>query len=167
MAPSQAHIHAEIARLIARLGRMWRRESDSALSEHGLSYATAIPLLVLSRQGENVRQGVLADELGIEGPSLVRLIDLLQADGLVERREDPTDRRAKTLHSTKAGVAKVEETKRVLRRVRASLLKDIGPEELAITFETLRRIEQRASRLQDLKTGLEKTGPEKTGPEAK
>jgi MarR family transcriptional regulator for hemolysin len=155
VAPSQAHIHAELGRLIARLGRVWRRQSDQALSDHGLSYATAIPLLVLSRHGENVRQGVLADELGIEGPSLVRLIDLLQAEGLVERREDPTDRRAKTLHVTRAGEAKVEETNRVLRRVRASLLKDIGPEELAITFETLQRIEQRAGRLQDVKTGPE------------
>jgi MarR family transcriptional regulator for hemolysin len=148
MAPSQAHIHGEIGRLITRLARLWRRESDQALSDHGLSYATAIPLLVLSRQGENVRQGVLADELGIEGPSLVRLIDLLQAEGLVERREDPTDRRAKTLHLTKAGEAKVEETVRILRRVRASLLKDIGADELAITFETLQRIERRASLLE-------------------
>ncbi|WMT72649.1 MarR family transcriptional regulator [Bradyrhizobium sp. Ash2021] len=152
MAPSQARIHAEIGRLIARLGRIWRRESDQALSDHGLSYATAVPLLVLSRQGETVRQGVLADELGIEGPSLVRLIDLLQAEGLVERREDPTDRRAKTLHLTATGEAKVEEMNRVLRRVRARLLKDIGSEELAITFETLQRIEQRASRLHEAKT---------------
>src|SRR5258708_18893513 len=136
MAPSQAHIHAEIGRLIARLARIWRRESDQALSDHGLSYATAIPLLVLSRQGENVRQGVLADEPGIEGPSVVRLIDLLQGEGLVERREDPTDPRAKTLHLTKAGEAKVEEINRVLRRVRASLLKAIGSEELAITLAT-------------------------------
>lgn len=159
MAPSQGFIHGEIGRLIARLARIWRRESDQALSDHGLSYATAIPLLVLSRQGENVRQGVLADELGIEGPSLVRLIDLLQAEGLVERREDPTDRRAKTLHLTKAGEAKLNETNRVLRRVRASLLKDIAPEELAITFETLQRIERRASRLHEAKT-LAKTFPE-------
>lgn len=155
MAPSQGFIHGEIGRLITRLARIWRRESDQALSDHGLSYATAIPLLVLSRQGENVRQGVLADELGIEGPSLVRLIDLLQAEDLVERREDPTDRRAKTLHLTKAGEAKVEETNRVLRRVRASLLKDIGADELAITFETLQRIERRASRLREAKASPE------------
>ena len=155
MALSQAHIHGEIGRLVARLARVWRRESDQALCDHGLSYATAIPLLVLSRQGENVRQGVLADELGIEGPSLVRLIDLLQAEGLVERREDATDRRAKTLHLTKAGEAKVEETNRILRRVRARMLKDIAAEELAITFGTLQRIEQRASRLQDARTGPE------------
>src|SRR5215472_11562715 len=126
MAPSQSHIHVEIGRLIARLGRLMRRELDQALSDHGLSDATAVPLLVLSRQGTPVRQGVLADELGIEGPSLVRLIDLLQAEGLVVRREDPTDRRAKTLHLTKAGEAKLDETNRILRRVRASLLKDIG-----------------------------------------
>jgi MarR family transcriptional regulator, transcriptional regulator for hemolysin len=155
MPPPQAHIHSEIGRLIARLARIWRRESDQALCDHGLSDATAIPLLLLSRQGENVRQGVLADELGIEGPSLVRLIDLLQAEGLVERREDPTDRRAKTLHLTMTGEVKVEEIDRVLRRVRASLLKDIGSQELAVTFETLERIEQRASRLHEAKTAPE------------
>jgi len=155
MAPSQARIYAEIGRVITRLGRIWRRESDQALSDHGLSYATAIPLLLLSRQGTSVRQGVLADELGIEGPSLVRLIDLLEVEGFVERREDPTDRRAKTLHLTATGEAKVEEINHVLRRVRAGLLKDIGSEELAVTFATLQRIEQRASRLHDAKMVLE------------
>jgi MarR family transcriptional regulator for hemolysin len=155
MAPSQTRIHAEIGRLITRLGRIWRRESDQALVDHGLSYATAIPLLLLSRQGTSVRQGVLADELGIEGPSLVRLIDLLEAEGFVERREDPTDRRAKTLHLTATGEAKVEEINHVLRRVRAGLLKDIGSEELAVAFATLQRIEQRASRLHDATMGLE------------
>jgi MarR family transcriptional regulator for hemolysin len=153
--PSQSHIHAEIGRLITRLARLWRRESDQALSDHGLSDATAIPLLVLSRQGENVRQGVLADELGIEGPSLVRLIDLLESEGLVERREDPTDRRAKTLHLTASGKAKVDQIDRILRRVRASLLKDIESEKLAVAFETLQRIEQRANRLPDARTAPE------------
>jgi len=149
---SQSHIQTEIGHLILRLGRLMRRELDQALSDHGLSNATAIPLLVLSRQGTPVRQGVLADELGIEGPSLVRLIDLLQAEGLVVRREDPTDRRAKTLHLTATGKAKVEEINRVLRRVRASLLKDIGSDELAVTFETLQRIERRATRLHEART---------------
>jgi MarR family transcriptional regulator for hemolysin len=155
MAPSQSHIHAEIGRLISRLGRLWRRESDQVLSEHGLSFATAIPLVLLSRQGTSVRQGMLADDLGIEGPSLVRLIDLLEAEGLVERREDPTDRRAKTLHLTAAGETKVDEINRVLRRARAALLKDIGSDDLAITFATLQRIEQQANRLYDARTAPE------------
>ena len=103
------------------------------------------PLLILSRGGKRVRQGVLANEMGIEGPSLVRLIDLLQAEGLVERLEDPTDRRAKMLHVTALGEAKVAEINRVLQRVRAELMNGISSDELATTFNVLRRIEQTAN----------------------
>jgi MarR family transcriptional regulator, transcriptional regulator for hemolysin len=148
MAPSQTTIHAEIGFLMRRIVRLWRREVDQALADHGLSQATAVPLLVLSRWGKCARQGVLAEEMGIEGPSLVRLIDLLQAEGLVERRVDPTDRRAKMLHLTAIGETKADEINRVLRRVRAYLLKDISSEDLAVTFEALRSIERRAGMLQ-------------------
>jgi MarR family transcriptional regulator for hemolysin len=146
MALSQSNVQAELGLLVARLARVWRRRADQALSAHGLSEATAHPLLILSRRGKCVRQGVLADEMGIEGPSLVRLIDLLAAEGLVERREDPTDRRAKMLHITALGEAKTEEITRVLRRVRAELLKGISGDELAVTYDVLRRIEQSADR---------------------
>jgi MarR family transcriptional regulator for hemolysin len=149
MAASQPTIHAEIGLLIARLARLWRREANQALADHGLSEATALPLMVLSRRGKRVRQGVLAEEMGIEGPSLVRLIDLLQAEGLVERREDSSDRRAKILHLTPKGEAKANEVNRVLRRVRAYLLKGIGNDELATTFEAMQSIERRANRLRE------------------
>jgi len=149
MAPSHTTIQAELGLLIARIARLWRREADQALADHGLSQATSHPLRVLSRRGKCARQGVLAEEIGIEGPSLVRLIDLLQAENLVERREDPTDRRAKTLHLTGKGEAKAEEINRVLRRLRAQLLKDISPEDLAVTFDVLQRIEQRAMHLRE------------------
>jgi MarR family transcriptional regulator for hemolysin len=155
MALSQAKIHAEIGLLITRIGRLWRREADQALAAHGLSEATAIPLIVLLRRGKSARQCVLAEEVGIEGPSLVRLVDLLQAEGLVERREDLTDRRAKTLHLTALGEKRANELDGILRRVRAHLLRNISGEDLAVTFEVLQRIEQRASRL--LETALEKT----------
>jgi MarR family transcriptional regulator for hemolysin len=155
MALSQTRIHAEIGLLITRIGRLWRREADQALAAHGLSEATAIPLIVLLRRGKSARQCVLAEEVGIEGPSLVRLVDLLQAEGLVERREDPTDRRAKTLHLTALGEKRASELDKILRRVRAHLLKNISGEDLAVTFEVLQSIEQRASRL--LEAALEKT----------
>lgn len=149
MAASHPSIHAEIGFLIARLARLWRREANQVLADHGLSEATALPLMVLSRQDKCVRQGVLAEELGIEGPSLVRLIDLLQAEGLVERREHPTDRRAKMLHLTPMGEAKAAEINRVLRRLRTYLLKDLESDRLAATFEALQTIEQRANSLRE------------------
>ncbi|OYU90079.1 MAG: transcriptional regulator [Bradyrhizobiaceae bacterium PARB1] len=148
MPPTTAHVQAELGLLVARLARVWRRKADQTLAAHGLSEATAHPLLILSRGGrENVRQGVLAEEMGLEGPSVVRLIDLLAAEGLVERREDPTDRRAKVLHLTELGAAKADEIKRVMKRTRAELMKGIAADELAIAFGVLGRIEQSAHRL--------------------
>ncbi|BAM89007.1 MarR family transcriptional regulator [Bradyrhizobium oligotrophicum S58] len=146
-------IQSEFGLLIARLARLWRREADRALVDHGLSQATAHPLRALARHGRRnnagIRQGALAEDVGIEGPSLVRLIDLLQTEQLVERREDPTDRRAKTLHLTAKGEAKADEIEGVLRRVRGFLLKDISPEDLAVAYDVLHRIEQRMKRLHE------------------
>lgn len=159
MAPPLTVVHAEVGRLIAGVARLWRREVDQVLAAHGVSQATAIPLVVLSRRGKCIRQGVLAEEMGIEGPSLVRLIDLLQAEGLVERREDPTDRRAKMLHLTALGETRAEEINRVLHRVRARLLKGISGEELAMTFAVLQRIEQRAGGLLEDAPVTETTPP--------
>src|SRR6266404_423834 len=140
MAPSQAFIHAEFGLLITRLARLWRREVDQAVAAHGLSQATAIPLVVLSRRGKSVRQCMLAEEM-------------------VERREDPTDRRAKMLHLTALGEMRADEINRVLRRVRAHLLKGVSGEDLAVTFEALQRIEQRASRLQEAAAMVEAAQP--------
>src|SRR5258708_39886732 len=148
MAPSQAFIHAEFGLLITRLARLWRREVDQAVAAHGLSQATAIPLVVLSRRGKSVRQCVLAEEMGIEGPSLVRLIDLLQAEGLVERREDPTDRRAKKLPLTAPGGIRAAALNPALARLPAHPLTGGSGRDLALPFQALQRIEQRGSRLQ-------------------
>lgn len=134
----------EVGPLVLRVSRLWRREANRALSEHGLSEATALPLLTLVRCGDGVRQGVLAEEMGLEGPSLVRLVDLLQAEGLVERRDDPGDRRAKVLHLTAKGRARVAKIDGVLQRLRRQLLLDVSRDDLATTVETLRRIERRA-----------------------
>jgi len=144
---SPSTIRSEIGFLIARVSRLLRCEADQAFSAHGLSQASAIPLIVLSRLGKCVRQGALADEVGIEGPSLVRLIDLLQAEGLVERREDPTDRRAKMLHLTALGEIRADEIQGVLCSVRACYLEGIADEDLAVAYEVLRKIELQTSRL--------------------
>lgn len=150
MALSQSHVQAELGLLVLRLARIWRRRVDQALAEHGMSEATSHPLRMLARGGKRVRQGILAEELGIEGPSLVRVIDLLAAEGLVERQEDPTDRRAKMLQITPLGEAKVEEIIGVVRRVRVELFKGVSADELATTFDVLRRIENSALRSLDM-----------------
>src|SRR6195952_1984774 len=85
------------------ISRAYKAAADKAVGHIGLSQAMAWPLVMIGRQGNGVRPGVLADVLAIEGASLVRQLDQLVDAGLVERREDAVDRRAKTLHLTSAG----------------------------------------------------------------
>ncbi|WP_411970235.1 MarR family winged helix-turn-helix transcriptional regulator [Mesorhizobium sp. BH1-1-4] len=125
------------------MARLWRRAADKALDDCGLSHATAMPLVMLSRLGDNLRQGVLADHLGFEGPSLVRIVDLLVEEGLVRRMEDAADRRAKILSLTDAGRSRVTEIERLLAVLRADLLSDVGADELKGAVLLLGRLEMK------------------------
>lgn len=115
---------------LLRVSRLWRREANETLSRYNLSEATILPLMLLREGGEGLRQGALAAELGIEGPSLVRLLDQLAAEDLVERREDPSDRRARQVHLTDKGRAMLETIDEVLHDMRFRLLATAGRSEL-------------------------------------
>lgn len=120
--------------------RRWRRAIDDALARYGLSDASWRPLLHLDRLGEGARQNDLAQSLGIEGPSLVRLLDRLARAGLVERREDASDRRAKTLHFTAQGREQTARLKRVVAEVCAEMLKGAPPQEIAAAMRLFERL---------------------------
>ena len=130
-----------LTRGILRLARIYRREVDKALAEHGLSEARALPVLHIARLGEGMRQGVLAEELGVEGPSLVRILDQLCAAGLVERRSDPADRRARTLHLTDEGRALAAVVETALDGFRANFLAGVSDADLSATLRVLARFE--------------------------
>ncbi|WP_322011874.1 MarR family winged helix-turn-helix transcriptional regulator [Paraburkholderia sp. J12] len=117
--------------------RKWRRTSDSVLSTYNVSEACSTPLLIAGRLGEAVRQVTLAEHVGIEGPSLVRLLDQLCAAGLVRRDEDPDDRRAKTITLTDAGHAVTEKMEEDLRALRGRVLKGVTRADLEATLRVL------------------------------
>src|SRR4051812_38297919 len=129
---------------LVRAARLWRREANEALARYELSEATVLPLLLLDHLGCGVRQRALAEELGIEGPSLVRLLDQPEAAGLVERRGDATDRRAKTLNLTEAGRRVLVRARAVLAAARGRLLAGAGVEDIAACGRPLAEIEAAA-----------------------
>ncbi|ADG19248.1 transcriptional regulator, MarR family [Paraburkholderia atlantica] len=110
--------------------RKWRRTSHGVLAAFNVSEACATPLLTASRLGSAVRQVTLADHIGIEGPSLVRLLDQLCAAGLMRRDEDPEDRRAKTVVLTDEGRAVTAKMEEELVTLRAQALKGVSRDDL-------------------------------------
>ena len=96
--------------LLGETARAWRTRLDQRLRPLGLSQAKWLVLLHLNLAKADLTQRELSARLGIEGPSLVRLLDRMEADGWVERRVSPSDRRAKTVHPTAKAAAKARST---------------------------------------------------------
>ncbi|RYE77596.1 MAG: MarR family transcriptional regulator [Hyphomicrobiales bacterium] len=127
---------------LLRVGRQWRRLVRELMLRHGLSEACAHPLVVIARLGDGTRQVTVAEEVGIEGPSLVRLLDQLCGCGLVERRDDPVDRRAKTLWLTKLGRRTTGLIEDDLVALRRDVLGDIDAADLAATIRVFQALER-------------------------
>ncbi|AXF18308.1 MarR family transcriptional regulator [Paraburkholderia caledonica] len=130
-------LRRKVSSTLVIAARKWRRTSHGVLSAFNVSEACATPLLTASRLGEAVRQVTLADYIGIEGPSLVRLLDQLCAAGLMRRDEDPEDRRAKTVVLTRAGRAVTEKMEEELVTLRAQALKGVSRSDLEATLRVL------------------------------
>ena len=114
--------------------RQWRRTSHGVIAAYNVSEACATPLLIAGRLDAPVRQVVLAEMTGIEGPSLVRLLDQLCAANLVRRDEDPDDRRAKMISLTDEGRAVTAKIEQELIGLRADVLNDVSREDLEATL---------------------------------
>jgi MarR family transcriptional regulator, transcriptional regulator for hemolysin len=146
--PAMTNLHdlrLAVSSTLTIAARKWRRTSDSVLTAYNVSEACATPLLIAGRLGEAVRQVTLAEYVGIEGPSLVRLLDQLCAAGLARRDEDPDDRRAKTITLTDEGRAVTEKMEEDLRALRGRVLKSVSRADLEATLRVLNAFNEAGS----------------------
>jgi MarR family transcriptional regulator, transcriptional regulator for hemolysin len=127
------------------LTRRWRQLLDSEFQADGLTDATWRPLLHLHILGDGVHQKDLAASVGIEGPSLVRLLDTLVVKGLIERSEDAKDRRAKQLHLTSDGQVVVSRIKETLITLENELLSSFSDSEISKFGQFILRLESKVS----------------------
>jgi MarR family transcriptional regulator, transcriptional regulator for hemolysin len=91
----------EILFVISDVGRLLRTYADHKARHFGMTRAQWAVLLRLERN-EGLKQSDLAEILDIQPITLTRLVDRLCENGLIERRPDPNDRRAKRLYLTPA-----------------------------------------------------------------
>ena len=90
------------------VARLCRTRADQLARAHGMTRAQWVILLRLPHQ-PGLSQNELANLIEVEPITVGRLIDRLEVRGLVERRNDPSDRRIRRLHLTKAAEPLLEE----------------------------------------------------------
>lgn len=105
--------------IIHDVARLLRRRFEQRAREAGLPLTRSqCSVLVHVARDEGMSQATLAQLLDIEPITLVRLLDRLQAAGLIERCLDPRDRRVWRLHLTPAAQAVLEDIRRLSLAVR-------------------------------------------------
>ena len=143
-----ASVHRDFMFNVAQTHKQWRRTVDRLLSPLGLSQAQWLPLLHLAHAPEALRQKDLAQALGLDSSSVVRLVDGLVAKGWVLRQDD-TDRRVKKLQLTDAGAQQVAQVEELISQARTQLLGAVPAQELAACSALLQRLIHEMARLQD------------------
>ncbi len=136
--------HERLGLLIGETARCWRTKLDERLRPLGLSQSRWMVLLHLSKRGDGVVQKALAEWLGIEGPTLVRILDRMTEDGWIVRRESSTDRRAKTVHLTPQSRTVLKKINKIATQLRSELLADIDANDLNSCMHVLKQIKQSA-----------------------
>lgn len=115
---------------VAQLSRAWRSELDRRLVGLGLSQARWLVLLHLSRFSEMPTQRELAQSVGVEGPTLARLLDSLEAQELVTRIAVPEDRRAKKIALQPKAQPLIEKIEAISTQLRQEVFAGIDEDDL-------------------------------------
>jgi MarR family transcriptional regulator for hemolysin len=131
------------ARRLAETNQRWRAELDLRLGPLGLSQARGLILHYLSIHGDGLQQNELADIVGIRGSTLVRQLDRLESDGWVERRNDPGDRRAKTIHLSDKAAPIVRKIQNIIVQLRSEFLSGLTDTQLQTCFAVFDHIHDR------------------------
>ncbi|WP_313704621.1 MarR family transcriptional regulator [Massilia sp.] len=144
----------QLTATLTQASRAYKAMADKVASQYSLSQATALPVLILGRLGQDgVRPGVLAEALGLEASSLVRVVDLLIESGLIERHEDPQDRRAKLLQLTADGKTRARQMEEALIPFRRNLFAGFDQAEIDACLRVLSSIQAQIGKPCELPAG--------------
>jgi MarR family transcriptional regulator for hemolysin len=119
-------IEREVAFNINDVARLLRTYADQRARDLGMTRAQWA-VLVRVENTEGLKQCELADTLDIQPITLTRLIDRLCDSGLIERRSDPGDRRAKRLFLTPAARPVLDGLARIGKDMMTTVLAGLEP----------------------------------------
>lgn len=114
---------------------------EARLSEVGLSLAKLAALHQLSRAGESLPLGQLAERLSCVKSNVTQLVDRLEADGLVSRAADPNDRRSRLAVMTASGRKAYAKGSEIQLQVEKELFGVLSAEESKKLHEILAKLQ--------------------------
>jgi MarR family transcriptional regulator for hemolysin len=111
---------------------MIRAKFDERLSPLGLTQAKWLILMLLSKNGGVMPQREISERIGVEGPTVVRVLDGLENMGLIERRDQPADRRTKDVYLTREAGDIVKKISRTAEEFREEIWAGIPEKDVVV-----------------------------------
>jgi MarR family transcriptional regulator for hemolysin len=143
---SRAHLNFRFTGRLNLIARRYRTRLNEVLRQIGQSQARWDALFWISVSGEDATQSELAERMGVEGPTLVRMLHKLEEEGLVERRGAAGDRRAKTIRLSAVAEEALARIAELSGPFRDDLLQDISDEDLKVCLSVFDRVMARLER---------------------
>jgi DNA-binding MarR family transcriptional regulator len=134
--------------LLKEVSRRYVLRFEQRAQEMSLTLPPCKVLAYLERN-EGISQSKLAELTNIEPMAMVRLLDRMETDGLVERRPDPVDRRARSLYLTPKSKPALDKIWRIGDLTRSETFAGISKSERDIFLDILDRLSSNLRRLED------------------
>ena len=142
---------SDLESLVTSFARLYvdlMRTFDRRMAEEGASLARTKLLIVLEREGP-MRGTAIAERFSHSPRTVTEAIDGLERDGLIRRRPDPEDRRAKLVEITVKGKAAVKRTEPLRKHMIEQTFGVLEPAERSVFDQSIAKI---SAALHDLPT---------------
>ena len=139
-ASSENEMYFRATRAIVTAARRWRKLANARVKAIGQTMARWETLFLVALSGDEITQGELARLISVEGPTMVRMLDVLAKDGLIARRQSSTDRRVTSNRITPKGLRAIREIMGITDTLRAEVMGSIDPRRLEIFVDVLTQI---------------------------
>ncbi|MEP6547199.1 MAG: MarR family transcriptional regulator [Gammaproteobacteria bacterium] len=117
--------------------RAWRQALDRRLKYLGVSQASWMTIAMAAKARSPLSQSELADRLGVEGATMVAMVDRLVKAGLIVREPSAKDRRVNRVVLTEAGTLLYGKVLAEAAAFRKELLANMDPQQLLVATELL------------------------------
>lgn len=139
--PKPAPIEQAVAYRIHQTNRLLLTHLGRFLDSHGADLTPEKYFIIMKlHEAGPLAQGELVEVALDDGPNVSRLVDRLVKADLIERTENPTDRRARVLELTAEGQALAGRIDGEVQRVRDTVFEGITAAELAAFNAVLDRV---------------------------
>lgn len=137
---SRADYQFRVMRRLVLVARRWRTRVDEELKHIGQTRARWETMAALAFSGSAVSVADLSERAGVQWPTLVRMINGLEADGLLRRFENPLDGRSRLVELTPRGEATMRKIQQIVNPLREHLLCDATDQELLAANAVLEKM---------------------------